>query len=384
MTLKAFVLPTVRKLSENEEYDITLICDYDPDFEKQLPKGVKYIPVHMSRGVSISVFSAIFKLRKIFKEYKFDYIQYSTPNAALAASIASAFTKDPIRLYAQWGIRYVGMNGIKRKIFKTLEKITCKCSTIIRSVSPLNMQLGIEEGLYPKEKVSVIGNGGTVGVDLNIFDIEKKEQLRKLIRKEYSIYDNTYVFGFIGRLNRDKGAEELLSAYKKLCDNEYDVKLFLVGSDEVDDTVDKSVCEWARNSNDVIFTGHFSNTELPKFYALFDCYVHPTYREGFGMVLQEAGAMGNAIITTDIPGAGEVMENDKSCILVRAKDVNELYNAMLRVYDDKSLTAFLGENAYTRTKTFYSRDVMVGNIIDDIKSILGSELNESEINVSSV
>ena len=380
MTLKAFVLPTVEQMLKSGEYDITLICDYDEEFAEALPAGIRYLPVHMARGISFSVFSAVIKFKKIFKREKFDYIQYSTPNAAFAASVAAAYVQSPVRIYAQWGIRYVGMSGVKRKIFKLLEKIACNKSTSVRSVSRKNMQFGIDEGLYPIEKVSVIGNGGTVGVDLTVFNIADKESFRNQIRKKYQIPENTYVFGFVGRLSRDKGANELLSAFKRLCDKGSDIQLFLVGNNETGKSIDPRLFQWARSSDRVIFTGEIENTALPAFYAAFDCYVHPTYREGFGMVLQEAGAMGNAVITTDIPGAGEVMENGRSCILVTPKNSESLFSAIERLSTDRKLTGFLGDNAYIRTKELYSREVMVEHILEDINNVLGGKQNEPEAN----
>ena len=62
-------------------------------------------------------------LKKFFNEQKFDYVQYHTPNASFYASVASKMSKIPLRVYGQWGIRYVTFSGVRRFIFKTIEKI---------------------------------------------------------------------------------------------------------------------------------------------------------------------------------------------------------------------------------------------------------------------
>ena len=114
-TLNSFVLDTAQYLHKNGEYDITFICNYDKNFAETLPEYIHFIPISMQRGVNFKGFASIKKFIKIFKENQFDYIQYSTPNASLYASIAAKLAKMPVRLYAQWGIRYVGASGMSRR-----------------------------------------------------------------------------------------------------------------------------------------------------------------------------------------------------------------------------------------------------------------------------
>ncbi len=370
-TLDTFVLETAKQLHNTGKYNISFVCNADDNAYKKCPDFIHLIPVTMSRGISLSGIKAVFDFMKIFKREKFDYIQFSTPNASLYASIAAFLTRCPIRVYAQWGIRYVGASGFVRKLLKMFEKISCKLSTHIRAVSYGNMNFAIEEKLYKADKVKVIGNGGTIGVSLKQFDISKKDELRKTVYEEYKIEPDTFVFGFIGRLSRDKGSEELLKAFRSIAEKGYKTKLFLVGNNEFEG-LNEELTQWLLNDCcNVIQTGRIQKNELDRFYSAFDCYVHPTYREGFGMVLQEAGAMGNAIITTDIPGASEVMERDVSCKLVKARDWVALANQMEYLINNPDDVDRLGKMAYERTCKLYERSIMLGNIQKDIEDILG-------------
>lgn len=368
-TLNTFVLETAKKLYSTGKYDITFICCDDEKVREAFPDYIHFVPVHMERGINLAGFKAIIEMVKILKRENFDYIQYSTPNASFYASIAAFLAHSPIRVYGQWGIRYVGANGIGRTILKSLEKTTCLLSTHIRPVSKKNMQFAIEEGLYKSNKSHVIGNGGTIGVNLKEFNIANKETQKSEVLKQYNIDENAFIFGFVGRLSKDKGSIELLKAFRRITDNGYDCKLFVVGNNEFKDTSDQIIL-WAQQNPNVIFAGRHPKSELSKFYATFDCYVHPTYREGFGMVLQEAGAMGNAIITTNIPGASEVMEKDISCILVEPRDFEDLYCAMEYAVKNPEITANIGRQAYKRTVALYERSIMINNIIEDIEKIL--------------
>lgn len=373
ITMKTFVVETAKYLHENCGYDITLICNEDEKFEKSLPEYLHFIPVHMARGIDLSALKSIKQFMQIFKEQQFDMVQYSTPNAACYASIAAKRAKVPVRLYCQWGIRYVGMNGISRKIFKTIEKMVCRNSTDIRAVSPMNKAFAVSEGLYSEEKAVVVGKGGTIGVDMQQYNISKKTEYRSAIRKQYGIPDEAFVYGFAGRASADKGCTELLTAFQEISESVPDAKLLIVGPMEDNCGVPTELLEWARKSKQVVMTGMVDGSKMNEYYSAMDVLVHPTYREGFGMVLQEAGALGISLITTKIPGASEVMEDGVSCLLVEPKDASDLKAAMKKLIADKEYSQKIGQAAYERTKRYYDRPIMLENQRKDYCKLLRRE-----------
>ena len=166
LTLKAFLLGTAKYLHDTGEFDIYMVCNPDESFEISLPDYITFLPVKMKRGFGLDGLKVIKKLKNIFKEYKFDIVQYSTPNASCYASIAAKKAMIPVRLYCQWGIAYVGYTGIKRKLLKAIEKHTCKCSTWIEPDSKSNLDFAHKERLYPSCIGSVVWNGSACGVNL--------------------------------------------------------------------------------------------------------------------------------------------------------------------------------------------------------------------------
>lgn len=373
ITLESFVVETAINLYKTEGYDITLICDHNPDFAASLPEYLHYIPVKMGRGIDFKVLGSIKELYKILKKEKFDLVQYSTPNASCYASIAAFLARVPIRVYAQWGIRYVGLCGFSRKIFKFIEKIVCRLSTNIRAVSFKNMQFAIDEKLYKSKKVSVIGNGGTIGVDMTDYDVEKKEAWRKEIRNKYALSESDFVFGFVGRISDDKGCFELLESFKNLSAENENLKLLIIGPKEENCNISKDLLDWADKSKAVTFTDLVAKRDMKAYYSAIDVLVHPTYREGFGMVIQEAGALAIPVITTDIPGASEVMENDVSCLLVEPKNIAELQSAMRFLAETPEKVSQFGDAAFKRTKELYARPIMLENQRIDYKKLLSGE-----------
>ena len=98
--------------------------------------------------------------------------------------------------------------------------------------------------------------------------------------------------------------------------------------------------------------------------------VHPTYREGFGMVLQEAAALKIPIITTDIMGPGEYIHNGKTGILVPPRDSESLQKAMISLMNNQDQRVFFSDNNYEYTLRNFERSIMVERILKDRKELL--------------
>ena len=366
-TLRSFVLPVAKYLAEHTDWEIYMMANSDPDFEKTLPESIHFIPVPMARGISIGGIKAMLKMRKIFKREKFDLVQYSTPNAALYASMAAKAARVPVRLYCQWGMAYVGMHGLKRKIFKFIERQVCKMSTWIEPDSNSNLNFAIKEGLYKADKACVIGNGSACGVNLNKFNIAKKEEYRKKIREEYNIPQDAFVYGFVGRITRDKGINELFTAFKKIYEENQTARLLMVGSIENEEVLNSNLLAWSRNCKNVVFVG--STNVVEQYLSAIDCYVLPSYREGFGMGTIEAEAMGVPVIVTEIPGPIDAMLPNITGKLVPKADAEALYNAMKEIPSDDLLS--FGENGRSFAEENFEQQKLCQLIFEDRKRLLG-------------
>lgn len=372
MTTQTFVLESMKEM-QKRGWDVTLICNMNQQLIDKIPEGMHYYNVPMERSFSMkAAVKSIWQLIKIFRKEKFSMVQYGTTHAALYGSFAGWLTRIPIRIHLQWGIYNYWEMGTVGKFYKFVEWLTCKLSTTIRPVSHKNLEVAIREGLFKAGKGKVLGEGGTIGVDLNDYPLDKKEEWRNAIREKYGISSDSYVYGFIGRLSKDKGNNELILAFKNICEGK-NMTLLLVGPDE--GSLDKNVMDWAKNSDQVVFTGGVPHDDMPKHLAAMDVLVHPTYREGFGMVLQEAMAMEVSIITTDIPGPSEVIEEGISGMLVPAKDEVALANAMNEFYCNQEKAAQYGKNGRVRAEKYFNRPLMIDNICKDKEELL-NELNK--------
>lgn len=365
-TMSSFVIDVMREFVKRGD-EVTLICSMSDSFLKKYSKEFNCINIPMKRGVSVSdALKIVPQLIRLFKKEKFDYIQYATPNASLYASIAAWLSHQNPRVYCQWGIRYVGAEGIMRCFLKSLEKMTCRISTHIRSASRKNMEFAISEGLYKPEKAAIIGDGGTIGVDLAEFDINQKQNWKKEILSRMPQLEGKYVFCFVGRIQKDKGVEELLEAFLNAHDTNPNMALLLLGGTDGD--ISKELMQRAERCGDVCFTGFTKEVKL--FLAASDALVHPSYREGFSMVIQQAMAMGLPVITTDIPGPSEVIEPDVSGFLVPPHTSAPLKEKMLWLSQHREIGVKMGQKGYERAKNLFNRERMIDLTIKDRMEII--------------
>lgn len=369
-TMDWFIVDSMRNLSKNG-YEVTLICNMDDDFVDRNKDYATCVHLPMCRGVSVKdLIKMPWTLYKIFKKEKFDIIYFTSPNVSLYASIAGWFAGVKCRLYSQCGLRYVSFKGGKRTIFKFIEKLTCTLSTTIRAQSPLNRQFAIDEGLCPADKISVVGIGGTIGVSLKDCDSFNATDEKRKLRKKYRIPLDGFLYGYVGRINADKGINELISAFCLLLQKYNDIYLVLVGMVDNTNPIDKTNMKIAQENDHIILTGNVSPGMVYHYMAMFDVLTHPTYREGFGKVLQEAMGVRLPIITTNVPGPSEVIENGISGVLVKDHDVNDLVEKMELIYKNREFGEALAKAGRKRAETYFDRPIMLNNILKDLNKTL--------------
>lgn len=367
VTLINFVIPAMRLFKE-KGWDVTLVCNMTDDFMEQYGNEFHCVNIPMGRGVSLrDLFIMPFNFKKFFEKNQFDIVQYATPNASLYASIGAKWAGVKKRVYCQWGIRYVGSSGVMRKILKAFERFTCSNSTHIRPASWKNLDYAVSEGLYNREKAAAIGDGGTVGIDMDLFNLSCKEDNRSKIFAEFPQLKDKLVFSFVGRLNRDKGVFELLESFQRLCEEKKNIALLLIGNMEGEVPTNlKGIFDLPN----VLMTGW--TNQVPKYLSAADVLVHPSYREGFSMVIQQAMALELPVVTTDIPGPSEVIAEGETGILAQARDVESLYKCMKWIYEHPSKRIEMGKAGRIRCEEKFNRKRMLKLTLEDRYNILNS------------
>jgi len=228
--------------------------------------------------------------------------------------VASWLCRTPVRIYFRHGLVYETARGFSKKVLRLAEKVTSFCSTRIVCVSPSLFSLSLSENLNPAWKQTMLGKGTCGGIDtiekFNPFNIDQDKLLS--LKTKYNINSNDYVIGFCGRLVKDKGIVELVSAFELLRSEMKDrrVVLLLAGLLEERDKLPEQITERIKKDNDIVFTGYI-NIDIQYYYAMMNVCVLPSYREGFGMSVIEASAMEKPVLTSKSTGCiDSIIENE--------------------------------------------------------------------------
>ena len=174
---------------------------------------------------------------------------------------------------------------------------------------------------------------------------------------------------FVGRMLRDKGILELIDAWSQLLKEGIFSELYFCGSIDPGNPNSFSKTEMETLAEKRGFKWLGRRTDIPKQMARASLVVLPTYREGFPRVLLEAGMANRAVIATDVPGCREIVENEKTGLLVKPREVRSLFLGMKRLLNDPSLRERLARGLHQRVKTEFS-DLVVNpkwkNLYDNI------------------
>ncbi len=347
------------------DYEISLICDMDSSYIKTLPSYIHPIPVSMKRGIDVKgMFSAIRKMVKVFRREQFDLVQYSTPNASFYASFSALLARVPVRLYCQWGLVYQGFSGIKRKVFEAIERFVCWASTDIQPDSPGNLALCRSLGYYSEKKSRVVWNGSANGVNLRKFDIRKKEEYRRQIKEQYHIPEDVCVLGFVGRVGKEKGFQELMIVMRKLLEKRLPVVLLFVGPNEKPETISKEYLDYFDSCEQIIYTGGWVD-DAERYYAAMDLLIFPTYHEGFGSVSIEAEAMGVPVVGSDVPGPKDAILDGETGYLVPEKNAEALLEKVELLVRDSAAREIMGKNAHRFAAEHFDDQILLEKIIEN-------------------
>jgi glycosyltransferase involved in cell wall biosynthesis len=317
---------------------------------------------------------ATYELYRLIRKERPDIVHTHTPKAGIIGMLASYFARVPIRLHTVAGLPLMEAIGFKRIILNFVEKLTYKCSTKVYPNSYGLKKIILKHRFTSENKLKVIGNGSSNGIDTSYFDPELfsiKENLA--LKTNLGIKKTDFVFIFVGRIVSDKGINELVEAFDKICLVEENIKLLLVGpfEDELDALQKKT--KLIIDDNDEIISVGYQNDVRP-YFSISDCLVFPSYREGFPNVVMQAGAMRLPSIVSDINGCNEIIENNINGFVIKWKSVDAIYNAMIKITSDKPLFNKLKLNSRDSIKIKYEREVYWGLLLNEYESIINKNL----------
>ena len=345
-------------------YDVTLVSNFNKLESKIKNRGVNVININFVRSSKhpFTDLKNIFKLIFILRKEKPDIIHNVALKTILIASIAGLFSKKMVIINAFTGLGYVfSSNQLHAKLIrffiKPIFKLLFRRSnywTIFQN--PDDMNLFERLGIINQNRSTLIRGSG-VETDKFI----QSDDLNKIP-----------VVMLASRMLWDKGVGEFVEVAKRAYKNKINAEFMLVGGIDNDNPMSiplSTLKQWVSNG-DVQWEGHSDN--MPDMLASASIVCLPSYREGLPKVLLEAAAIGRPLIASNGPGCREIVRDKYNGLLVKIRDADSLYEAVLMLVNNREMRETMGRNSRTLVETELSTTIINTQTIELYRRVVNT------------
>lgn len=323
-------VPLISKLRERG-FDITIVGSCTHASIKSA--GIPFLWYPLERRISpLQDRRALQHLTTLFREGKPDIIHAFDTKPAILAMIAGARAGIPARLRTITGMGHVFSSNsplamVLRVVYRQMQRRASRLANMTV------FQNRDDQAYFCNHGMTIAGQQTLIpGSGVNVEEVQSKvpnaDSLLEL-RRQVADADEQIVI-MISRMDRAKGVLEFLEAGRILSKEGRKIKFLLVGPQEATGRRRVTIQEIERYAPVVKYVG--ARNDVPALLAISDIAVLPSYyREGVPRVLLEAGALGLPLITTDMPGCRDVVENEVNGMLVPCRDSVQLAAAVRRL-----------------------------------------------------
>ncbi len=360
-------LITAREQASRGE-DVTLITGpaIGPEgglFETTKNEKFKTIVVEkMVREINPFLDIAVYhQLKNILKELSPDIIHTHSAKAGILGRLAGYAIKDtnnkPKIVHTIHGLAFHEyQHFLVNRLYVEIEKYTAKKTDAIITVADVMGQKALAKNIGTKDMYTTAYSA----IDEELFLEAPTQEEINSFRDKYDIRRDATVIVTVARLAHLKGHNYIIESAEKLADKYPNLIWLFVGEGQLRAQLLNQISDVGL-SDRFKFTSLLQPEEIPLALHSSDILVHCSLREGLARVLPQAMLAGKAVVSFDIDGAKEVV-NDKTGFLLKPEDVESLVEACEELIKDPHLRETLGKNARESVKKMFSPGIMVDTI----------------------
>ena len=336
-------------------------------------EGVPLVVCPMRRDISLfEDFLSFVRLVWLIQKLQPEMTVTLGPKASLLGGLAAATCQVSCRIQTKWGIRLETTKGLLRLVLTLADKVAAACAHLVLCDSDSVRLRAIELGLVAAEKIQVVASGSANGIDIRRFELTPTNLANaQNFRRRIGAGTNTQVIGFVGRVSKDKGLNELVAAWPLIRAAQQGAILAIIGGDECVTQAEQAQLARLRRMDGVRMLGQQSGLE--GIFPAFDVFLLPSHREGFGVVVLEAGVVGVPTVGFKVTGMKDSVVSGETGELVELGDVMSLAAATLRYLADKELRVRHGTAARLRVQAHFRQETVWAGYFRTFKSIADSK-----------
>ncbi len=356
-TIYNFRLPLINKL-KLEGYKVIVLTQFD-GYEDLFKDDVDFmLNLYISRkGLNPLIdFITFLNFFSILARYRPDFLLLFSIKPVIYGSLASKLLRvKTISMITGLGTSFI-LNNWLTKLVSFLYKISISKNLILFFQNSEDKCIFINRKIIKPNKADLIPGSG---IDLDQF-ISKQEKI-----------NSDFIFLLIARMIRDKGVEEYVSAAKIVKSKYPKVRFQLLGPLGVQNlsAIDKNQIQIWENEGAIEYMGETDNV-IP-FIDQASCIVLPSYREGTSRVLLEGAAMSKPLISSDVPGCREVVEDGFNGFLCKVKDSQDLANKIFQMISLPSVEREqMGLNSRKKVEKEFNQEIVLDKYLVTINKHL--------------
>lgn len=362
----AYVVPwhlanTLRRMPG--DFDVTVVGQ-GVSSNKDLYPDVVWVDIDLNRKTSvIADLYSLWALCRFFRIHKPDIVHSIMPKAGFLSALAGFICRVPIRLHTFTGQIWANRKPVPRFFLYLLDKTINALNTACLADSPSQARFLQQHNIsYHGNPLPVLGRGSLSGVDISRFESPGNETRAEQLRVRLGIDKRDFVFAFVARKSRDKGAIDMVMAFSRVVNSHPEGRLLFVGPDESDGELLQLKSTTPALFKNVIDIDRVDHHEL--YLSISDTLCLPSYREGFGSIVIDAAAAGVPTIGSRIVGLVDSIEDGKTGILFPAGDIDKLVQAMVLMMENPRHCKEMGAVARRRVETYFTADKMYVSLKD--------------------
>jgi glycosyltransferase involved in cell wall biosynthesis len=372
ITALRFVVPLAQALAEVGD-EVEFATGPGSGLEALEGQGFPVQRLPISRGLlAWRNLHALGALRTLIRARRFDLVHVHTPAAAIVTRLAAR--RPGVRVvYTMHGSFWeAAVPRWQRALFTRTERWLGRPTDLVFAVNAEDAADCVAKARIPDERVRTLPAGGAGLAPEFLLDEESAEALRQRARERLGFSPDLRVIGYFGRTAAAKGMRTLARAFARVAEQEERARLLVVGGALEGERGAYSHERFLREVGSpagaaVVWRG-FQDRVAP-LVAASDLVVLPSRREGFGMSLAEAAALGRPVVATETRGARAVVEPGVTGSLVAVDDVEALSKALLELLRDPELAARFGAAARRRARERFTREAVLSAYLEGYEGL---------------
>ncbi len=336
-------------------------------------EGVPHELIPFTRAITpVQDLKCLGQLVRFMRREKPNIVHTHTPKAGLLGMLAARIAGVPVRIHTIAGLPFMTATGKRRQLLIAMEKLTYAAAQHVWPNSHGIMEYMREQQLCPERKLSLIGEGSTNGIDLDVFSPDRvTEEAVARVREQIGYEaEGTYVMA-IGRIVQDKGIAELLEAFDRLKGDFPSLRLVLVGPLERERPEETLSAEaLAQIDTDPAITHIGWTDNVAAYLQVADVLVHASYREGFPNVPLQAGAMECPIVCSAIPGNVDIVTDGQTGRTFPVGDAGALESRLRETLTQPQKSQDMAEALRRKVEANFDRKVIHRLLLERYRSLL--------------